>query len=203
MAKLIEIMGPVAVGKTTIIRNLKEYYKDSKVYGFNDISGKDPYYIYWKIFHSKKFKYIITEKRVLYSFILKNKGINKTISDDSILFAQKTSEEEGVEKVLEEFSNIYMMFNLKCDENILLKRMKLKRKADTGKYYNYLNSEEDKLRAIKNVMNYIDTISKIFGKRGIFVYDIDTSLEIEECVNKVKNILDYHRDMYNLEICII
>jgi len=199
MAKIIEIMGPAAVGKTTILKEIQNHYKGDKTYGFISYKKKQPQHWIEKLSHSIKFKYIITEDRFFYHLILVEKGLARKIaSDETILFQQETLKEDGIKDVLEQFPFIYMMINFKCNENIILERMKTR---PAGIYYNYLDSDEDKLRAIKNVMNYIDTVARVFERNGVYVYEIDTSLEIDENVKKIKDILDYHKNLKGDNSC--
>jgi hypothetical protein len=50
-------------------------------------------------------------------------------------------------------------------------------------------------------MNYIDTVARVFERNGVYVYEIDTSLEIDENVKKIKDILDYHKNLKGDNSC--
>jgi len=208
MAKIIEIMGSTAIGKTTIYKHLTTIYKPNEICDYY-IPNSPPCFLdsftskvekydikhwgrlkksgikYEDILHYNRSKYVIVDKRIyhyLFSILFySNKKNNLIRKSDNFMrekYVIENYDENILKEILNDFPQIHAVFNLKCDINEILRREN-ERKRD----------QEVNLEILETTINYIDLICNFLKNNNVLVYEIDTSIEKEINADKIKKIL--------------
>jgi len=218
MAKLIELMGPPGVGKSTILHNLRGKLSDiNDFYGYRDrvalkyIKSNHDFYDEMKKytgldkeFYSKRF----TNACNLYNFIVHNKKNQYVITEDRVMLRMiltmvrpRLAEESDDDLIVsflrnpdrDKVKNFLKSFpNTHMVFNLKANEKDIEKRICNrdagGRFFNYLPIEE-RWVAIKNIMDYIDILSDIMKEMGVIVHYLDTSLPFEKNVMIMKEIL--------------
>jgi len=183
MAKIIEFMGPLGVGKTALHIEMKRIYNGSDVYGFPPKDGLWKLHaeeLYRYISDNNNHKYIITES--VFLVVMMEQLRLKVKHDKYNLNRLKRLKVNSAAGAAGRYPNVYIVFNLYTDIDTIVMRSFKRSKIHLDK------------KVVTILLDFYAKIAEGARKSNILVYDIDTTKPIQTTTALVRQLMEYHQD---------